>query len=320
VSQERGNRYGPTNAYRTQNNAQFLADLNTNTGLTGYFASSKSVDFVAFTPSGGWIIFFDDQTLRISQCGTFPPSFKAATAGEIDFDNHSPQYSNVQYAFFGAENSWIFTCHNSTIQWSPNLPQALKTRITANYNEGRPLTNRTQLCPWNLQYFFAAFEPRFDIMGNSQRYSWLVWPNGVFHTTVIKEVCEGSIPASLEALQLTFEVPPEYAGVNPFSVVLKKKNPLASQVLSDKEAIEKKAIYLCTQPEVDLTRQMFESLQVPPGCGYVVYEIAVKYVEMASEVVIKGISKEELGNLWDASDANADGKFEWHELLNFLIL
>src|SRR5271155_173608 len=88
------------------------------------------VRHVSFSPYGGWVILFEDDTILLSNLGRFPNSFNTLIAPHVNLSaaRVSRQRSKVKLVFFGAYESVVIQTTDKLLsdRISPELAAVLK--------------------------------------------------------------------------------------------------------------------------------------------------------------------------------------------------
>jgi hypothetical protein len=150
-----------------------------------YGLTVQPVDHVTFSPDGGWFVRYKNGTARFSTPGKL-------TEPHLQTSTSSPQYSQLQYVFFGANDAALMQLTNGTITWE-GLPESLVTEIKTKVGEGWTLSKNTTLCQWNTGYYFIQWTRCY---GMETSYSWRVHPSGILTDIFIREIVEGQVPVS----------------------------------------------------------------------------------------------------------------------------
>ncbi|KPM35813.1 Vacuolar protein sorting-associated protein 4 [Neonectria ditissima] len=127
-----------------------------------------SVDFIAFSPLGGWFIRYGDSTVQLS--GRFPDVFYAMASPYLQLtgpDAHSRQASMIQSIFFGSGQSFVFKT-GFTLHWN-----GITQKLADSFNSLTTAANtfyvgsNTVLCPWSNDFYLIEADP---ILSGEKQY------------------------------------------------------------------------------------------------------------------------------------------------------
>lgn len=261
--------------------------------LDAYGFRTRIVEHISFSSGGGWIVAYNDGTLRVSMTGTFTDEFHAHVAPYLITKNCSnPQQSTVKYVFFGAGNTFLVRWKDGRVTGRDAPPQLME-KVSMQLSRGFTLAKYSVLCPWDARFFFVGFEPTSQYSVAPHQYSWNIWPNGHLSDIVLREVVEGVVPASISAVTPVNMPPP------------RRIEDILSAHLSEED--------------IKGLKECFRSMETFPGSGRAVVELTAAGLEGAAKALgVHNLST--LGRFWDEVDTDESGDLDLDEFLHFMTL
>jgi hypothetical protein len=317
-----------------------LADTNP-VQLDKWGFQKRTVEHISFSSGSGWIVAYNDGTLRVSMTGTFPDSFHSdaapylVTKGCMD-----PQMSAIKYVFFGAGDTFIMQMKDGRV-FGNAIPPALNQAIITQNNRRLMLGKSTALCPWDSRFFFACFEPmeRWSVV--SRYYAWNIWPNGYLSDIVIREVIEGTVPASIKAVTPFNEPPPAIGGQDkPRPATAPKERPLVVPKAKPSKAIPSVSDGVKKNPfrkpagkmkgvpdpsayfskeQIEIFKNGFYEMQTSPESGKVDAESAAQFLTGCAEN-IGDVAVSRLERIWEKVDRDNSGDLDLEEFMHAMVL
>jgi hypothetical protein len=320
---------------------------------------ARSVEHIAFTNDGGWLVCYSDGRVRVSTNGTFPESFHTEMSSEIKTRGFSGlQNSSLQYAWFGADDTMILQFRNGETKmrgFSSHHP--LVSKIEEYSGKGLFLTRATSLCRWNSNYYFAEFAPvgpeaTREYGFNVRFYHWNILPNGELSDILVQEIVnEDGVPVSSTAIKLgrfpptgdlkqtaapptpkpaarPMEAPPKML---PKRVQEKKEDILTVRVSEVLPRASMQSGRKENNPFAKKAQPPSDTLSVERKSFFTsVFHMAEPYEragyitgDKAVEILriySEGLADDELEEIWNKCDDNEDGQLDLHEFLNVMKL
>ena len=263
--------------------------------------TQQCVDYISFSPGGGWFIRYDDGKVKLSTKGSFPKAFHDLAAPYMKTRNHyKKQKSCVGKVFFGAGDAVILQMENGDIVWN-GLADAIETEIRERVEAGFTLTNNSNLCQWDARYWFFEWQSN-EMFGDSPlEYCWNIWPNEYINDSFIGEACEGGIPIARKSKKQNNKPPP--GDKSPSKPSPAKKQPKAMGSETKISKADKKKY-----------RGVFDAICTLTGESFVTKTHASQFMNG------HGLTKKDLARIWKVADENCDGKLQRDEFITAMHL
>ena len=161
---------------------------------------------MSFSPYGGWVILFEDDTILLSNLGRFPNSFNTLIAPHVNLSaaRVSRQRSKVKLVFFGAYESVVIQTTDKLLsdRISPELAAVLKEIPSSN-----SLGRNTMLSPLHKELFFVEVMVPSTvgrIQTFTSSYQHALPPSPLLTKDLVDAMLKGSRPpaSALKKLQL----------------------------------------------------------------------------------------------------------------------
>lgn len=291
--------------------------------------NTYSVDHVSFSPYGAWIMrlqpSFGEGVVQLSSRGRFPDSFVAIASPYLNFGNHGLQSSRIQYAFFGAQDGVLIKLSNGAMLWDrlgPGVADCLQRLRTGSggyrsYVSSFTVGKSTVLCPYSPADFFVHAVPLFR--GTAQEYC----PYSV--------ACEGLTVGFLDAIvqggrphpHTIPKVPsqPAKEQAAPHALAQEKAAKVKAELAEKKgkDQVGKKAQERAPDTEIpqaarDIFERQFYRHVKETGNWYFTGDEAAAMMRRA------GLSDKLLGEIWERTDVDKNGKLDRDEFIHAMWL
>ncbi|RYP68615.1 hypothetical protein DL771_006587 [Monosporascus sp. 5C6A] len=252
-----------------------------------------------------------------------------------------PQETTIKYVFFGAGDTFVVQMKNGPAKMF-EVPSVLKDAIIEANGRGQMLTKSTVLCPWDTRFYFAHFQSWDHWSMASEHVSWNIWPNGRLSSIVVREVLEGQVPASFDAVvpfnqpppplgqcngstpaasktkptAVPKSQPPEAAPPKPTAPAAKGSNPFRRAATKNNQTLNPRSVF--SKEKIQMFETGFRQLETD-GSGKMNAENAVRYLSSCAEN-IGGVTNYMLGQLWDKVDKDNSGDLDFEEFLHAMAL
>jgi hypothetical protein len=281
-------------------------------------------------------VAYSDGTLRVSSTGTFPDAFHNILKGLLKTRGcMDPQETIIKYVFFGAGDTFVAQMKNGPVKVF-GISSGLKDAIVEANGRGQMLTKSTVLCPWDSRFYFAQFQPWDGWSMASGHFSWNIWPNGRLSDIVLREVLEGQVPASFDAVvpfnqpppsleksnsstqaaAVPKSQPPKGAPPKPTAPAAKRSNPFRKEATMNNPTLNARSVF--SKEEIQIFETGFRQLQTD-GSGKMNAYNAVQYLSSCADN-IGGVTIDMLGQIWDKVDKDNSGDLDLEEFLHAMAL
>ncbi|KAK7421474.1 hypothetical protein QQX98_002173 [Neonectria punicea] len=254
-----------------------------------------SVDFIAFSPLGGWFVRYGDSTVQLS--GRFPDAFYAIASPYLHLtgpDAQSRQASQIQSIFFGSGQSVVIKTGIS-LHWN-GITQSMADSFNSLTNGASTfyVGPNTILCPWSNDFYLIEAVP---LLSGEKQYVYEL-PTGEAVTTEL-------------LVQLTSNLrPPDHLIPR---VSLASRTP--SQSTPDIEPISAPSnVPASLRPpaiSADMRRRYEQQFDANSGGrDYIIGSDA------AHILLDTGLDRKILSEIWEFIDEDRNGKLDKEEFVN----
>ncbi|KAL2022056.1 hypothetical protein VTK56DRAFT_6100 [Thermocarpiscus australiensis] len=283
-----------------------------------------SVDHVSFSPYGAWLLrlqpSFGEGLVQVSAEGRFPDTFISMASPYLDFRHHGLQQSQVQYAFFGAHDAILIRFSNGSLAWDRVGARAAEFLETRNMGRGvfdsTTLGKNTVLCPYDNDDYFFHLVPSLKTWSQTGRETFTYWLRGDGVTAdFLGAIINGrrpppqSIPKVPIAAAKPAPMPPAlgHAGVREESQDWWSSEERAAEQADDRKV---------PQAARDIYEKVFDEHVQKTGRNYFTDREAAAIMRAAAT----GLSNEILGEIWERTDVDGDGRFDREEFVQAMWL
>ncbi|KAE8448718.1 hypothetical protein EG329_008933 [Mollisiaceae sp. DMI_Dod_QoI] len=253
------------------------------------------VEHITFASGGGWFVRYKNGTVRLSMEGIFPSVFHEIASPNMQTQGSARsnlQESTISNVFFGADDAILIQHNVSTLpSWDTSpalrwkgLPANLERNLKELFEDDWVLSKRTNLCPWNKEYYYVEWTKPFS---SEIKSLYVLPPHRMLPALFVRQMWEGEYPTSIPQAATT-------------TSVKGKSEPPALPPRNNNKSQPGVSVEMIREMCGDLFDHWSDSQDAMNGA---------KFKSFCHSV----LPKQDLAKIWSLSDADGNGTFSRDE-------